>query len=162
SGCSELGCAISGWLRVGWKMGERDRLTIAPMPEPTRLIGSGGNRWSLSCETTGEQSRAALHQNAQGEDRTGSPWNPPAQVAPPPRSRSDFGLESSNEADLRLFHAYAWGPAGDGWSRDARWLVRVRDPHRVSDAIWSTAATPTPWSSAVLASDAFGRSPTGP
>ena len=162
SGCTELGCAVSGWLRVGWKMGERDRLTMAQVPEPTGLPGAGGNRWSLQCEPTSEQSRAPLRKNPQSEDRAVSPWNPFAEVAPPTRGRADFGLETGNEADLRLFHAYAWGPAGDSWARDARWLVRVRDPQRVTDAIWSSAPTLSAWSSAVLASDAFGRSPSGP
>jgi hypothetical protein len=78
------------------------------------------------------------------------------------RGRSDLGIETNNEAELRLLHAYAWGPPGEGWSREARWLVRVRDPYRVSDSVWSTAASPIAWSSAVLTSDAFGRSPSGP
>ncbi|HSU40368.1 MAG TPA: hypothetical protein VLJ38_12400, partial [Polyangiaceae bacterium] len=162
SGCTPLGCAVSGWLRVGWKMGERDRLTLATVPEPTHLPGSGGNRWSLECEATGEASKPALHQSPANDDRSVSPWDPLAEVPPPVRARSDLGIETSNEADLRLFHAYAWGPPGDGWSRQARWLVRVRDPYRVSDAVWSTAPSPVAWSSAVLATDAFGRSPSGP
>jgi hypothetical protein len=162
SGCTRLGCVVSGWLRVGWKMGEKDRLVLASVPEPTRLPGAAGNRWSLECEATGEQSKPALRKNPQAEDRGVSPWNPLAELPPPARTRSDFGVETNNEADLRLFHAYAWGPAGDGWARDARWLVRVRDPYRVTDAVWSTAASPVPWSSAILTSDAFGRSPSGP
>ncbi len=162
SGCSILGCAISGWLRVGWKMGERDKLATARAPESTRLLGPGGNRWSLDCRSTGEQSRPALRNNAQPEDRAVSPWNPLAEVAPPPKRRTELGIETSNEAELRLFHAYAHGPAGDGWARDARWLVRLRDPFRVADGVWSTAPTPSHWSSAVLSADAFGRSPSGP
>jgi hypothetical protein len=162
SGCSILGCAVSGWLRVGWKMGERDKLATARAPEPTRLLGAGGNRWSLDCRATGEQSRPALRNNPQPEDRALSPWNPLGEVAPPPKGRADLALETSSEAELRLFHAYAYGPPGDGWARDARWLVRVRDPFRVGDGVWSTAPTPSAWSSAVLASDAFGRSPSGP
>jgi hypothetical protein len=162
SGCTSLGCAISGWLRVGWKMGDKDRLSLASVPEATRLAGSSGNRWSLECQPTGEQSKPALRKNPQNEDRGVSPWDPFAEVPPPVRARSELGMETSNEADLRLFHAYAWGPAGDGWSRDARWLVRVRDPHRIGDAVWSTAASPSAWSSAGLTSDAFGRSPSGP
>jgi hypothetical protein len=91
-----------------------------------------------------------------------SPWNPLAEVAPPPKGHGDLALETSNEAELRLFHAYAYGPTGDGWTRDARWLVRLRDPFRVSDGVWSTAPSPSAWSSAVLTADAFGRSPGGP
>ncbi len=162
SGCTSLGCSVSGWLRVGWKMGEKDRLKLAQVPEPTRLLGSGGNRWSLDCQPTGEQSKPVLRTSAQSEDRAVSPWNPLAEVAPPARARTDYGVETGNEADLRLFRAYAWGPTGDGWARDSRWLVRVRDPYRVSDSIWSTAPSTSAWSSDVLAADAFGRSPSGP
>jgi hypothetical protein len=162
SGCSILGCAVSGWLRVGWKMGERDKLATARAPDATRLLGAGGNRWSLDCRASGEQSRPALRDNPQPEDRAVSPWNPFAEVAAPAKGRSELGIETSNEADLRLFHAYAHGPPGEGWARDARWLVRVRDPFRVGDGIWSTAPTASAWSSSVLAADAFGRSPSGP
>jgi hypothetical protein len=162
SGCTALGCAVSGWLRVGWKMGDKDHLTLATVPEPTRLPGSGGNRWSLECEATGEQSKPALRKSPASDDRAVSPWDPIAEVAPPARARSALGIETSNEADLRLLHAYAWGPPGDGWSREARWLVRVRDPYRVSDSVWSTAPSPVAWPSAVLTADAFGRSPGGP
>lgn len=162
SGCTSLGCSVSGWLRVGWKMGAKDRLKLAEVPEPTHALGSGGNRWSLDCHATGEQSKAALRMNPQSEDRAVSPWNPLAELAAPARTRADYGVETGNEADLRLFRAYAWGPPGDGWSRDSRWLVRVRDPFRVSDAVWSTAPSPSAWSSDVLAADAFGRSPSGP
>src|SRR6185369_3540089 len=162
TGCSALGCAVGGWVRVGWSMGERSRLALAEPPEPTRLLASGSNRWSLECQPTGEQSRPALRQSPQPEDRSVSPWNAHAEVAPPARSPRDTGFEVLNEAELELFHAYLWGPAGDGWSREARLLLRVRDPFRVGDAIWSTAPSPSPWSSAVLAADAFGRSTNGP
>lgn len=162
SGCTSLGCSVSGWLRVGWKMGEKDRLKLAAVPEPTHLLGSGGNRWSLECRATGEQSKPALRLNAQSEDRAVSPWNPLAEVPPPARARADYGVETGNEAELRLFRAYAWGPPGDGWARDARWLVRVRDPYRVGDAVWSTAPSPSAWSSDASTADAFGRSPSGP
>ena len=161
-GCTALGCAVGGWLRVGWTMGERSRLALAEAPEPTRLLASGSNRWSLECRSTAEQSRPALRQLPQAEDRSLSPWNPLAEVAPPPKAKSDLGYEIANEAELELFHAYVWGPPGDGWARDARLLLRVRDPFRVADAVWSTAPSPSLWSSAVLAADAFGRSPSGP
>ena len=160
-GCSALGCALGGWVRVGWTAGDA-RAALPPAPEPTRLLGSGGNRWSLECVPTGERSRPAVRQLPQPEDRSVSPWNALGEVSAPARGRADAAYEITNEADLRLFHAYAWGPSGDGWQRDARFVVRVRDPYRVADAIWSTAPSSSVWSSAVLAADAFGRSPSGP
>ncbi|HEY3498908.1 MAG TPA: hypothetical protein VGK73_29660, partial [Polyangiaceae bacterium] len=162
SGCTPLGCAVSGWLRVGWGMGERSKLPVAELPEPVRIAGPAGGRWSLDCIASGEQSRAALPVAPEGDGSLASPWNPLAEVAAPARSRNEIGIDTGNEAELRLFRAYAWGSPDDGWSRAARWTVRVRDPYRVTDAIWSTAPSPAPWPRAELTQDAFGRSPAGP
>ena len=162
SGCSALGCAVSGWLRVGWGMGENSKLPIAALPEPVRVMGPGGGRWSLDCVASGEQSRPALPVAPEGDGALSSPWNPLAEVAPPARAKNEIGIDTGNEAELRLFRAYAWGTSDDGWSRAARWTLRLRDPYRVTDAVWSTAASPAPWPRAELTQDAFGRSPTGP
>lgn len=162
SGCSPLGCAVSGWLRVGWGMGKTSKLPLATLPDPVRIAGPGGGRWSLECVPSGEQSRPALPVTPEGDGSAASPWNPLGEVRPPVRARNEIGIDTGNEAELRLFHAYAWGSPDDGWSRAARWLVRVRDPYRVADAIWSTAQSAAPWPRAELTQDAFGRSPAGP
>jgi hypothetical protein len=72
------------------------------------------------------------------------------------------GFDVGSEAELYLYRAYVWGPPGDGWERQARWQVRVRDPYGVDGGIWSTAPSPVPWPRADQAADVFGRSTTGP
>jgi hypothetical protein len=162
SGCTALGCSVAGWLRVGWGMPEGAKLPIAELPDALRLPGPGGGRWSLECAPSGERSRLALPAVPEGDTSVTSPWNPLAEVAAPARARNEIGIDTGNEAELRLFRAYAWGSPDDGWGRAARWLVRVRDPYRVADAVWSTAPSPAPWPRAELTQDAFGRSPAGP
>lgn len=160
NGCTQLGCAFAGWLRVGW--GKSEKLEVAPLPESTRFTPPGGGRWSLECEPDGRSSAPALPLRPENDERTVSPWNPFAEVAPPARAPGDLGYDLGSEAELYLYRAYVWGPPGDAWARQARWQVRVRDPYRVDGGVWSTAPSSVPWQRAEQAADVFGRSLTGP
>jgi hypothetical protein len=161
-GCSPLGCALSGWLRVGWGMGTRGKLAVAALPEPISANSSGAYRWSLECSRSRESSKPALRALPELDNPSESPWNPLAEIAPPARGAADASYDTGSELELRLFRSYAWGPGGDAWAQGGRFLVRVRDPYRVSDSIWSSAPSAAPWSRAELTADAFGRSPNGP
>lgn len=161
-GCRALGCALSGWLRVGWGMGARGKLSVASVPEPISVTSSGAYRWSLECSPTRESSKPALRTVPEFDNPSVSPWNPLAEIASPPRAAADASYDTGSELELRLFRSYAWGPGGDAWARGGRWLMRVRDPYRVSDSIWSSAVSGAPWPRAELTADAFGRSANGP
>lgn len=161
-GCRALGCALSGWLRVGWGMGARGKLAIAAPPEPISVSSGGAYRWSLECTPSRESSRPALRLQPELDNASVSPWNPLAEVAAPVRGAADVSYDTGSELELRLFRSYAWGPGGDAWAHGGRWLVRVRDPYRVADSIWSSAPSGAPWPRAELTADAFGRSPNGP
>lgn len=160
NGCTVVGCAFAGWLRVGW--GSGDKRAVAAEPERVRFASPGGGRWSLDCQPDGRASPTALPARPENDERTVSPWNPFGEVAPPVRASGDVGYDLGSEAELYLYRAYVWGPPGDAWARQARWQVRVRDPYRVEGGIWSTAASPVPWPRSEQASDVFGRSLTGP
>jgi hypothetical protein len=160
NGCTAVGCAFAGWLRVGWGAG--DKRAVVPVPETVRFAPPGGGRWSLDCEPDGRMSGPALPQRPENDERTVSPWNPFGEVAPPVRASGDVGYDLGSEAELYLYRAYVWGPPGDAWPRQARWQVRVRDPYRVDGGIWSTAPSPVPWPRSEQAADVFGRSLTGP
>ncbi len=160
SGCTSIGCAFAGWLRVGW--GDAERLPTVAAPEPTRFTSPGGGRWSLECRADGRQSPRALRVRPENEERTTSPWNPLAEVAAPARAGADLGFDVGSEAELHLYRAYVWGAPGDGWARQARFAVSVRDPYRIEGGVWSTAPSPVPWARPEQAADVFGRSPTGP
>jgi len=160
NGCTAVGCAFAGWLRIGWRATERVKRAAAP--EMTRFQSPGGGRWSLECESDGRRSGNALPLRPENDERTVSPWNPFGEVPPPVRAATDTGFDVGSEAELYLYRAYVWGPPGDGWARQARWLVRVRDPYRVDGGVWSTAPSPVPWSRPDQAADVFGRSTAGP
>jgi hypothetical protein len=160
NGCTQIGCAFAGWLRVGW--GSGDKLDIAPKPENTRFTAPGGGRWSLECEPDGRSSRPSLPLRPENDERTVSPWNPFGELQAPARGSGDVAYDLGSDAELYLYRAYVWGPPGDAWPRQARWLVRVRDPYRVDGGIWSTAPSAVPWARSEQAADVFGRSLTGP
>lgn len=160
NGCTPIGCAFAGWLRVGWGAG--DKRAVVAEPERARFASPGGGRWSLECEPDGRASAAALPLRPESDERTVSPWNPFGDAAPPVRASGDVGYDLGSEVELYLYRAYVWGPPGDAWARQARWQVRVRDPYRVDGGIWSTAPSPVPWARSDQAADVFGRSLSGP
>ncbi len=161
-GCTRLGCAFSGWLRVGWGMGPRGRLAIAPPPDGTRLKQPAGNRWSLDCVATGESSRPAAPLPEETSEREPVRPSPLAEMAAPARPPSERFFDAGSEPEPRGFRVYAWGPPLEAWQKSARWLVRAVDPHSVDGGVWSTAATPVPWASPEAAADTFGQSASGP
>ncbi|HEX6765666.1 MAG TPA: hypothetical protein VF103_09320, partial [Polyangiaceae bacterium] len=161
-GCTRLGCAFSGWLRVGWGMGSGGRLSIAPLPDTTRIRQPSGNRWSLECVPTGDASRPALALPNEPNEREQSRPSPLAELSPPTRPASERVFDAGSEPEPRGFRAYAWGPPLEAWPKAARWMVRAVDPTTVANGVWSTAMTPVPWPSPESAADAFGQSANGP
>jgi hypothetical protein len=161
-GCSALGCAVSGWLRVGWGMGPRGRLAVAEPPGAVRVKQTAGNRWSLDCVPAGVASRPALPIPEAANEREQGPPSPVAEVAAPSRPASERVFDAGSEPEARAFRAYAWGPPLEAWPKNARWLVRAVDPHSIQDGVWSTTAGAVPWPSPESAADAFGQSLNGP
>jgi hypothetical protein len=72
NGCTAVGCAFAGWLRVGW--GAPERVKRATLPDPMSFSSPGGGRWSLECEADGARSRRALPLRPENDERTLSPW----------------------------------------------------------------------------------------
>lgn len=161
-GCTRLGCAFSGWLRVGWGMGPRGRLPIAAPPEATRMRQPAGNRWSLDCDATGDASRAALALPDEAGEREPARPSPLAELAAPVRPPSERTFDAGSEPELRAFRAYAWGPPLEAWPKNARFMIRAVDPHTIDKGVWSTQMSPAPWPSPESTGDAFGQSPNGP
>jgi hypothetical protein len=168
NGCSRVGCAFAGWLRVGYgKPQEEGKLPVAAVPTAVRLPPTGAGRWSLSCEATGEASpppaRAPLPAQAQnGEDElVSSAWVPFWEAPAPRLPRGFLGFDLGTESELNQMHAYVWGPTGADWGKVGLWQIKVQDRYEARGGVWSTAPTRSPWSSAELAGDAFGQTQSG-
>ncbi|MEO8902517.1 MAG: hypothetical protein ABI488_11035 [Polyangiaceae bacterium] len=163
-GCSELGCAFSGFVRVGWKRGSAaPRLRVATLPKSTPLIQPGGNRWVLRCEATGEVSEAALPQGARArgpgrsDDANTAPWAPFQETSAPSLGAGEVGYDTGAlDSESAALHAYVWGERGADWGVAGRAQLRALDRFDVKHGIFQSAVTRSPWADASSASEAFG------
>ncbi|MET0790151.1 MAG: hypothetical protein ABW061_01400, partial [Polyangiaceae bacterium] len=163
-GCSSIGCAFSGFVRVGWRTGSAaPRLRIASLPDPTPLLQPGGSRWLLHCEATGEVSEPALPGSGRArgpgrsDDAQTPPWTGFQELPAPALAAGEVGFDAANgENDTPLFHAYAWGERGADWGRAGHAQLRVLDRFQVHRAALQSAVTRSPWADANGAAEAFG------
>jgi len=165
-GCSLIGCAFRRWLRVGWRSDDGTQpLRTAPRTQPTVLPSPGGGRWRLSCALDGRVSPPALPIVARRgygtAEQVPSPWLPLLEVAAPALGAERAGIDVGTESELVQLRAYLWGPKAD-FGKGAAFQVRVADRYRVKNAVWSTAASASPWPDLEQALDAFGYEGNGP
>jgi len=161
-GCSELGCAFAGFVRVGWKTsGAAPRLRVARLPEPTRPLQTGGGRWLVHCEPTGERSEPALPlrgaSTARTEDGATAPWLPFLESPAPALAAGQVGFDvPGSEPDSVSIHAYAWGERGADWGHAGRLQIRALDRFRVTRGPFQSALSRSPWPDESAAAAAFG------
>jgi hypothetical protein len=168
-GCSELGCAFAGFVRVGWKTNSvAPRLSVARLPEPTVMMQPGGGRWSLHCEPTGEESEPAVtvaprpRGPSRGEDNTVAPWGPFLELPAPALAAGEVGFDVlGTDSDSAALRAYAWGERGADWGRAGHTQIRALDRFQVTRGVFQSAVTRSPWADATAAAEAFGFDGTG-
>lgn len=159
-GCSTLGCAFLGWLRIGWNGGAGSRpLAVATRPSATVIPSPGGGRWRLACFPTGEVSPRPARlptprpatESQKGENQ--SLWLPLVELAPPALAPGALGFETGNEGQLR---AYAWAPRGSEFGRLGKFQVAIIDRFRVHGGVWTSRTTGSPWDDWVQVAEVFG------
>jgi len=163
-GCSELGCAFAGFVRLGFRSGRAaPRLRIANLPETTRLLQPGGSRWLLRCEASGEASEAALPTVSRArlaghsDDPASAPWAPFLELPPPTLGAGEIGYDvTATDNDAAPFRAYAWGDRGADWARVGHLQLRLFDRFQVRHSVIQSAVTRSPWPDATAAAEAFG------
>ena len=168
-GCSEIGCAFGGFVRVGWRSGnEAPRLRTAPLANATPSIQPGGSRWILRCEATPDVSDPALpvvpmpRGLSKADDGTHAPWTPFGEVAPPLLASGEVGFDATNvDPETLPLHAYVWGERGADWGRGGHFQLRVLDRFLIRHAAVQSAITRSPWPDATTAAEAFGFDGTG-
>ena len=161
-GCSELGCAFAGFVRVGFRShNAAPRLRIAALSDTTRLLQPGGSRWVLRCEATGESSEAAQPPLIRARPRSDDPatpsWAPFLDLPPPALGAGETGYDvGPSDGEGPAFRAYVWGERGADWARAGHLQLRLADRFRVRGGVVQSALTRSPWSDATAAADAFG------
>jgi hypothetical protein len=168
-GCSEVGCAFGGFVRVGWKQGSASPpLRVATLPAATPLLQPGGSRWLVHCEATGEVSEPALPASSRArgpgrsDDSATAPWAPFLEASAPALAAGEVGFDvGPNDSDSAALHAYAWGERGADWGRAGHTQLRVLDRFDVAGGALQSAVTRSPWPDATAAAEAFGFDGTG-
>lgn len=163
-GCSELGCAFAGFVRVGFRTRDAaPRLRIAPLPDTTRLLQPGGSRWVLRCEATAEMSEPAQppvsrsHLGVRSDDTAAPPWAPFAELPPPALGSGEMGYDvGPSDSEGAAFRAYVWGERGADWARAGHLQLRLSDRFQVRRGVFQSAVTRSPWPDAAAAAEAFG------
>lgn len=175
-GCSPVGCAFEGWMRVGYDGKGAATRAEAAVPSPTRMRSPGGGRWSMTCESTGEVSapsisiperlarlpeRGRASAVTSADELTSTAWLPLLDVVPPDLAKEEIGFDAGTANDPVQAHGYAWGARGADWGRVGQFQLRMVDKFRVSGGVWSTAVTRSPWPDALSAAEAFGYEASG-
>jgi hypothetical protein len=166
-GCSPVGCAIKGWIRVGWgKLRSPDDLDPAPSPAslyaPLRVPAT----LAFDCDVVGAvtppitaKAPAPAAPSPPTVRRRGDPtplWLPFRNTPAPALQKDEVGLDNGAPYDVVSMRAYAWGRKGADWSRAGRWLVRFDDRFDPGGGVRASSASASPWSDEASAADAMG------
>ena len=163
-GCSELGCAFAGFVRVGFRTRDAaPRLRVATLPDTTRLLQPGGSRWVLRCEANGESSEPAqppvsrARVSTHSDDSAAPPWAPFLEAPPPTLSAGETGYDvGPTDSEGAAFRAYVWGERGADWARVGHLQLRLFDRFQVRRGVFQSAVTRSPWADAAGAAEALG------
>ncbi len=155
-GCSPVGCAIRGWLRVGWgdPRVEGD-LENVKAPEPLAAQSHSHVPLRLSC-TLADKPKSGESENLSARSRY-SAWTDFRGMPPPKLGKDETGVDKGSQTYEQVpAHVYVWGPKGAEWTRAGWWVVRFDDRFDAPNGVRQSARTRPPWSDAVTAAEAIG------
>jgi hypothetical protein len=156
--CGAVGCALAGWIRVGWGPPRMPNdFALAETPPPVYVPMRSPTILSLSCElaSAGAKSTRASHESRSSRPRPSvvgrttrvapaSSWPPFRGIAAPSLGPDEVGVDGGAFGDVAL-RAYAWGKRGSDWSRSGRLAFRFDDRFDAVSGVRSTAPSVSPW-----------------
>lgn len=167
-GCSAVGCAVEGWLRVGWgDPADEQALQDAPESKVVYPPYRRSDALRFVCAPTGKASpppapmpkpkpsRVSARPPHVPRYRRPRPvaaryehrgWIPFGPVPAPTLAPDQVGTAGGRDYGELFFRAYVWGPKASDWSRAGKWLVRFDDPYDPSGTPVSSAPSSPPWS----------------
>ncbi len=178
--CGPLGCALGGWVRVGWgKPVVENDLTSAPTPQTLLISANVAPTVTMRCTHVGKAITEPLPDKPL---KVVTVVSPPAPVLgpfgrfsmppPPPQARApwqafrntaapalatdEIGIDNGVPYDLIAMRAYAWGKKGADWARLGHFMIRFDDRFDPLGGLRSTTIAAPPWSDETMAADAMG------
>lgn len=169
-GCSQVGCVLGDWLRIGWQGPLKLRNSLPPtLPRVAALPSPGGNRWRLSCKGPGVVGPRAIagvqapladadpRRNVRSGPRsTGARdlWEPFWHLHPPKALGAGKSWQFNTDAEDIQVHAYLWN--NGVWANNAAWQLYFADRFSVENGIRRTLESRAPWPDEAQAVQAFG------
>jgi hypothetical protein len=183
--CGPAGCALGGWIRVGWgKPALAADLAQADAPKVVYPRVKDLTSMPLVCEADASVTapiatkaapkpepppsrpprprfatpppRLHAHPHAGVATMTLTPWAPFRNGPPPALGADETGVDNGALSDPVQLRAYAWGKKGADWTRAGRWLIRFDDRFDGAGGVRSSAASASPWPDEATAADAIG------
>ncbi len=177
--CGPVGCALAGWIRVGWgKPAVANDLASAAAPPSLYIPTSVSPTVSVRCTPFGKPITEPLPDKPVAKplpvavpsaviispfgrlstpsSAQKSPWQPFRNSPPPLLGVDEVGIDNGAPFDLISIRAYAWGKKGSDWARLGHFTIRFDDRFDPLGGMRSTAIAPPPWSDEVATQDAMG------
>ena len=170
--CSPVGCALHGWIRVGWGKTEVPSDLSPAEPPPALYVPlKTAEGFSLQCSEVAQVTPPLpperpkpppprvvmpLHGPRGPAGPQPTAWLPFRNTAPPTLSSEEIGFDNGGPYDVVSLRAYAWGRKGADWSRVGRWMIRFDDRFDPAGGVRSSAVSASPWIDEASAADAIG------
>lgn len=163
-GCTPVGCALGGWLRVGWGTPyiETD-LQRAAVPESVYVASSLARPVRVDCRLREHQARPVKAAPADRDfgalqrHMVYSTWESFRGLDAPKLDSAHIGVDKGGSGYAAVpVHTYVWGPKGADWTRAGWWQIRVEDRFDPTGGVRASALTRPPWTDEVTAAEAIG------
>jgi hypothetical protein len=181
--CTPVGCALRGWVRIGWGPSEREG-DLAPATQPPIVSVEPSVRQPirLRCELDSRQpirstpTAAEARRTAKRPSKPSSPPPTPAVhvlrmrggvldagtwaaflgLPPPVREADDIGVDHGDAATEVPLRVYVWGPRGADWTRAGSFVARFEDRFDPGGGVRESALGRPPWPDEITAADGLG------
>jgi hypothetical protein len=168
-GCGPAGCALPGWVRVGWGApATPDDMKQAESPTSPYTPIKVSPTLHFDCEVASVSTpplpdkpkpaapvavvrgpRPHLGGGVVGPHGAArdlpTGWLRFRNVEPPALAPDDYAVDNGSPNDLVRMRAYAWGKRGSDWTRNGRWLVRFDDRFDAGGGVRTSALTASLW-----------------
>lgn len=151
-GCSRVGCALRGWVRLGWgEPAVQDDLDAVELPRSATVKSEVPDTLLFDCQLS-SMTKPDVADPARAID-----WPKFHGVAAPSLGKDEIGVHKGTADHVKVpSHAYVWGGRGADWTRVGWWLLRFRDRFAADRSVRSSAPARSLWTDEVAAQESIG------
>lgn len=182
--CGPAGCALAGWMRIGWGKPQVEG-DLGPAEAPPSLYVPMKTTPSvhLRCALVGNPVTEPLPDKPAKPGKTSAnpppppgaaswsfggpfgsrpqvlpktPWSAFRNTAAPTLGDDELGFDNGAPFDIVGVRAYAWGKKGSDWARTGHFQVRFDDRFDPAGGLRSSAIGSSPWADETAAAEGMG------